>query len=245
MIVASYGGGTNSTAMLIGMVERGEKVDLVIFADTGGEQPHTYRHIREFSDWLVGHGMPAITVVREHVTLEDDVLRRHGLPSIAFGFKTCSQRFKLRPFERHLKAMGVDLSTVTKLIGFDADEPHRAKEIPGNRYPLIEWGWGRDECVETIRRAGVSQPGKSSCFFCPSMKKHEILQMARMYPGLAARAVAMEENAHLDTVKGLGRGFAWKDLLHYGEAQIDAFPESLIEIDCGCYDGAPDERRTP
>ncbi len=237
MIVASYGGGTNSTAMLIGMWERGERADLVVFADTGGEQPHTYRHIEMFSRWLVSHGMPEITVVREHVTLEDDVLRRHALPAIAFGFKTCSQRFKLRPFERHLKQIGADLSEVTKLIGFDADEPHRAREITGNRYPLIEWNWGRAECVEAIRRTGLTQPGKSSCFFCPSMKKHEILQMARMYPDLADRAIAMEENAELDSIKGLGRNFSWRALLEYDEAQIDAFPESLIEIDCGCYDG--------
>lgn len=37
MIVASFGGGTNSTAMLIGMWERGENVDLILFADTGGD----------------------------------------------------------------------------------------------------------------------------------------------------------------------------------------------------------------
>lgn len=35
--MASFGGGTDSTAMLIGMWEKGEKVDLILFADTGGE----------------------------------------------------------------------------------------------------------------------------------------------------------------------------------------------------------------
>ena len=42
--VVSYGSGTNSTAMLVGLHERGEKPDLILFADTGGERPDTYRH---------------------------------------------------------------------------------------------------------------------------------------------------------------------------------------------------------
>ena len=36
MNLVSFGGGTNSTAMLIGMFERQIPVDLILFADTGG-----------------------------------------------------------------------------------------------------------------------------------------------------------------------------------------------------------------
>ena len=35
--IVSYGGGTNSTAMLVGLWERGERPDAIVFADTGGE----------------------------------------------------------------------------------------------------------------------------------------------------------------------------------------------------------------
>ena len=34
-------------------------------------------------------------------------------------------------------------------------------------------------------------------------------------------------------VKGLGRGFRWEDVI----ATDDMFPESHIELACGCYDG--------
>jgi len=238
VIVASFGGGVNSTAMLIGMVERGEKCDLILFADTGGEKPHTYAHVLEFSEWLVAHGMPPILTVRnEKMTLEQDCIDRHALPSVAYGFKSCSDHFKMRPQARYLKSIGA--KATTKLIGFDSDEPQRAKQIEGNRYPLIEWGWGRDECVEAIARAGVTQPGKSACFFCPSSKKKEIYELRNVYPILAARAVAMEKNAELTSVKGLGRSFAWGDLYAADDAQDKLFPESPIEIDCGCYDGEP------
>lgn len=241
MIVASFGGGVNSTAMLIGMVERGEPVDLILFADTGGEKPHTYAHVLEFSEWLVAHGMPAITTIRgdqpqqaEDGTLEAECLRRKTLPSIAFGFKTCSQKWKRQPIDKFLGD-----TPRTMCIGFDADEPQRAKFYEGNRYPLIEWGWGRDECIAAIDRAGVTQPGKSACFFCPSSKKKEVYELRRVYPDLARRAVEMERNAELGSTQGLGRSFAWGDLYAADDAQDKLFPESPIEIDCGCYDGEP------
>lgn len=67
-----------------------------------------------------------------------------------------------------------------------------------------------------IERAGLPNPGKSACFFCPASKKHEIRELAKLYPELADRAIAMEDNAALDTVKGLGRSFAWLTLRKVG-----------------------------
>lgn len=39
MNIVSFGGGTNSTAMIIGMYLHKIPIDLILFADTGGEQP--------------------------------------------------------------------------------------------------------------------------------------------------------------------------------------------------------------
>ena len=91
-----YGGGTNSTAMLIGLYRREIPVDLILFSDTGGEQPHTYDYLPVINDWLKRHGMPEITVVAytdqngERLTLEQECLRSATLPSIAYGHKRCS-----------------------------------------------------------------------------------------------------------------------------------------------------------
>ena len=41
MNIVSYGAGVNSTAMLVGMYEKGIPVDLILFADPGSEQPYT------------------------------------------------------------------------------------------------------------------------------------------------------------------------------------------------------------
>lgn len=39
MNVVSFGGGTNSTAMIVGMYLHKIPVDLILFADPGAEQP--------------------------------------------------------------------------------------------------------------------------------------------------------------------------------------------------------------
>ncbi len=107
-VVVSYGGGTNSTALLCGWVEKGEPLpDIVIFSDTGGETPEIYDYVKMFSAWLVERGMKPIVVVQrvkaDHVTpntLEADCLRSGTLPSLAYGSKRCSQKFKTQPFEK-------------------------------------------------------------------------------------------------------------------------------------------------
>lgn len=248
MSVVSYGGGTNSTALLIGLLERGEIPDAITFADTGAERPETYAHVQAVNEWCISKGLPSIEVVKKGgrvETLEENCLRMNMLPSLAYGFKGCSHKYKIEPQEKwannddRCKAVWKSGGKVTKLIGYDADEHHRAK-IPEDkkyiyRYPLVDWDWGRDECIEAISRAGLCQPGKSACFFCPSTKPAEIRAMAETHPDLIARALAMESNAQLTSVKGLGRSFAWADLL----ATEDMFASEYhnIEQACGCYDG--------
>ena len=246
MLAVSYGGGTNSTAMLIGLRDRGMRPDVITFADTGGEKPHTYEHMSTMQYWCEDNNFPEITTVVHRSngeSLEDECLRREALPAIAYGFKTCSQKFKLRPQEKYFDIHPMantawkDGEKVRRAIGFDADEPQRAKEFDDpkyqNWYPLIEWGWGREECVSAIEKEGLPLPGKSACFFCPSSSQTEIKWLAAKHPDLMERAIAMERNAKLTQVKGLGRSFAWGDLI----ATDEMFPESFIELACGCYDG--------
>jgi hypothetical protein len=125
-------------------------------------------------------------------------------------------------------------------IGFDANEQRRAdrgtacKNGYEKRYPLIEFGMGRAECIAAISAAGIKQPGKSACFFCPSSKKHEILALP---PDLQARAIAMEKNADLTSIKGLGRNFSWSDLVYATKAQDNFDFENVADIPCLCHDG--------
>lgn len=237
--VASFGGGVNSTAMLLGLYERGERPDLILFADTGGEKTATYEHVGVMNRWLLNHKFGQIETVREERwTLEEECLREHTLPSIVVGFRSCSDKFKIRPQERYLKSLGI--KDHAKWIGFDADEAHRIKvERSQNRYPLIEWGWTRTECVQAIERHGIQVPPKSSCFFCPEMQENEILELGITDPELLDRALAMERNnTKLVNIKGLARTHSWQQILDFHrDQQTMLMPARAEHLPCMCYDG--------
>ena len=255
MIIVSYGAGTNSTAMLVGMKNQGIIPDLITFADTGGETPNTYAHLDYMQKWCKDNGFPVINVIAGQQpqqiidgTLEQECLRLGVLPSRVYGAGSCSMKWKKEPQDRFIRgiesvqALWASGEKPIKYIGYDADEERRANRDAFKidkkfdyEFPLIEWEWGREECIEAIDAEGIPRPGKSSCFYCPSMKQWEIRKLAVTNPELMERAIAMEKNAapKMTTISGLGRSFAWADLI----ATDDFFPESYIEEACGCYDG--------
>lgn len=242
--IVSYGGGTNSTAMLIGMAMNGFKPDHILFADTGGEKAGTYHYINYFNNWLYQHKMPLIETVKYktrhgvELTLEQDIINNHTLPAIAFGWKTCSQKFKILPQEKFLKLHYPD-QEITHYIGYDLGEIRRMKENPLDKhinvFPLIEWEWDRSKCVQSILDAGLCLPGKSSCFFCPNMKKAEILGLST---DEKERVKFIELNAeHKVELKGLGRNYAWTDLINADESQHKLFDDlDLYQSPCECVD---------
>lgn len=230
-LVVSFGGGVDSTALLVELKNRGIRPDLILFADTGGEKPETYAHVRTVSFWCLTVGFPAVTTVRyiptrsPYATLEGECIKNETLPSLAFGMKSCSLKWKVTPQQRYVKKHFPG-AAITWAIGLDASpadekrcKTYAAKAVEGDRrwYPLQDWGFNRDKCKEIIRREGLPVPPKSSCFFCPAMKKDEIIQLKETHPGLHQRALTIEQNAidgkhNLKTTKGLGRRFAWKEL---------------------------------
>ena len=244
-IIVSYGGGTNSTAILVTMVKHQIIPHDIVFADTGGERPETYEHINYMNEWLKSKNFPQIRTLKyktkhgEELTLEEDCLRNNTIPPIAFGWKTCSQKFKIQPVEKYLKTT-YPKEKLQIWVGFDAGEERRVKANPNedfeNYFPLIEWGWNRERCVERIADAGLKQPNKSSCFFCPNMRQNEILSLP---DDLKERVIAMEKNAtKLAELKGLGRNKSWTDIIEMDRAQmkIDWDEQDWHTPACECID---------
>lgn len=227
-VVVAWGGGVDSTAMLIELVERGERIDIVLFADTGGEDPRTYAFIKMFSSWLRAYGIVVVIVRYEpkdfknwppYRTLEENCLTNGTLPSKAFGFGSCSLKWKVAPQHSWLKgwspaqAIWAAGGKVVKLIGYDcstADNKRYAEALRyadphyEYRYPLREWGWDRADCIARIARAGFPIPRKSACFFCPVTKPFELHEMSKVQ---LRRIVLLEARAkpRLRSVEGLWR----------------------------------------
>jgi hypothetical protein len=57
-VAVCWGAGWDSTAMLIEMERRGERPDVITFADTGAEKPDTYAFLPVFAQWCRDHAFP-------------------------------------------------------------------------------------------------------------------------------------------------------------------------------------------
>lgn len=230
-LVVSYGVGVDSTAMLVGLYNRGIRPDLILHADVGGEKDETVAYLPVINAWLSRVGFPTVTIVRYQArnfkhwppyrTLEQNCLTNGTLPSIAFGFGSCSQKWKAAPQDRFLKAWEpatrawAQGGLVTKAIGYDASgrdcqrRTYADKATSGSEkfaywYPLQEWGWDRDECMRQIAAAGLALPVKSSCFFCTAMQPAEVDQLPH---DKLRRIVLLEARAkpRLKSTEGLWR----------------------------------------
>ena len=252
----AYGAGVNSTAMLIGLQERGERPDRILFSDTGGEKPETYAFMIRFSQWLEIKGLPPIEILHYNShkddNLEQECLRLGVLPSIVYGWRTCFQKWKIDPQERYLRQWLAALAVweadgkVVKALGFDFGEVHRSDKTYRDerlelRFPLIDWQWGRTECLKAIERADFcAPPPKSACFFCPSSTKHEVITLSKSNPDLFDRAVAMEHAAKASgknkKIFHLGRHWSWERVVELDRAQLRLLPDPP-QIPCACRDG--------
>lgn len=229
---ASAGMGVNTIAYVIECTKQGIIFDIIYFADPGKENPKTYEYIPIFNKWLVEHGQPEVTIVYnvnkhgEFIGLYQDCINNKTLPSIAYGFKSCSQKWKRAPIDKAMnnwepaKHVWLKGGQAIKYLGYDADESHRTQKDFSDKkykyvYKLVELNMGRFECVQSIIDPGLPLPPKSSCTFCPSMKPWEIIELYENERKEFYDAVEMERNAkeNLITVKGLGRDFAWWDLI--------------------------------
>jgi hypothetical protein len=163
-LVVAYGLGVDSTAMLIEFVRLRIRPDLILFADTGGEKPETYAYLPVIQRYLARVAFPTVVTVRYepkwavYHTLEQQCLHTGTLPSLAYGGKSCSLKYKRSPQDRYIlsayppaelqrrgqrvvRAIGFEAGEerrtyahVVKAIGLDAGEEHRltwARAEPG------------------------------------------------------------------------------------------------------------------
>lgn len=230
--VVNFGGGVDSTAILVGLArlyragDATAKPDLILFADTGDEVAETYANVRRISDWCEEQfGIPVTVVSRPtHIpgrvgykSLSENCVTNETLPGEAFGRGNCSMKWKHEPMDRFLhgskrpavkgwlESNGFEGRPV-RAIGYDADEGRgcgkRAKnaqivedDVNAYRYPLIEWGWTREDCHAAIASEGLPAVVKSACFLCPNQTEAELRLMAQLQPELLLRACAIEEIA--------------------------------------------------
>lgn len=213
--VVSYGGGVQSTALLV-LAARGE-IDFPIFlmANVGddSEHPATLAYVREVAmPYAAEHGIELhlLDRVKRDGTVETlwGRLMRDGSRSLpipvrmsngAPGNRSCTADFKIRVTGKWLRQHGATADDPATIgIGISVDEIHRAnnRRVEPHEsivYPLLDLRMRRDDCMRLIADEGLPVPPKSSCFFCPFHRPTAWQDLARETPGLFEKSCELED----------------------------------------------------
>lgn len=212
----SYGGGVQSTAMIVLATQGKIRADVALFANTGddSENPDTLKYVREIMiPWSAERGLEIVELQRntkqfgvhtlyEHLT--DDKFSSISIPVFmsgngAPGNRNCTSKFKIDVIHKYLKQHGASKKNpATTYIGISIDEIERLhnrnhEEFCIVSYPLIDLRLTRNNCENIIRDAGLPVPPKSSCYFCPFKRTAQWREMKRDQPELFAKAVELEK----------------------------------------------------
>lgn len=217
--VLSLGAGVQSTtlALMAAHGEIGPMPDCAIFANTHAESAKVYDHLA----WLQGGNVLPFSIYEVSAgslkqEIEDacsGLAKAHGRPPFFVKSdkgrlgqvnRQCTEDYKIAPIRRKQRELlgykprqRIPDRQVEVWIGISVDEVVRAgaswDNWSTNRFPLLEKGMSRRDCVAWLRAHDYPVPTKSACTFCPYRTDAEWREMRDNDPASWADAVTVDD----------------------------------------------------
>jgi hypothetical protein len=200
--VISYGGGVQSTALVIMAMRRQWQVDEIVHVDLlDAESPRTREYVEYFRNWLRDEYGREITVIESD--LYGDMLARPGFTPVPWRARDgsfilrrqCTREYKVAPIQRYLTER-YPQGRISLMLGISVDEYHRMRDSSNRRidhiYPLVDERLTRWHCRQIIEQEELILPWRSSCWFCPYRSAGSQWELVSQYPRLKEMAQALE-----------------------------------------------------
>ena len=208
----SYGGGVQSTAVLVLASQGKVQYDHFLFSNVGedSEHPDTLDYFEDVAlPFAEQHGLDLRMVgrndtIRERIFSElRDVPIPVRMNTGAPGNRKCTELYKIKVVDRWVRQNRNGQNHFVVGLGISTDEIQRARTIESkevykglfkkNEYPLIDMRLSRNDCRKLIIDAGLPQPPKSACYFCPFHNDQAWYEMRQKRPDLFFDAVEIEK----------------------------------------------------
>jgi hypothetical protein len=204
----SLGAGVQSSTVALMMVKGEiEPCDHAIFADTRAEGLATYKYL----DWLKDQLTFPLHVVQQKNGLTKNI--EDGCkpdrtycsnPPLFVGKggllkRNCTKDFKITPIMRKVRELGATRKNpAVQVFGISSDEKRRmllprVQYVSEHKYPLIELGMSRGDCLRWMAKNNYPSPPRSACVYCPYKCNAEWEKMKNIYPADFAEAVRMDK----------------------------------------------------
>lgn len=228
MQVISYGGGVQSTALVVLAARNEIPHRLALFCNVGddSENPGTLVYVREqVVPWAAARGVEVRELQRVRRSGQTETLMQRidraersvpipmRMQNGAPGNRQCTGDFKIAVIAKELKRMGAtkdDPAHVALGISIDEYQRMRTSNIAYEvlDYPLIDLRLDRAACQQMIVDAGLPPAPKSACWFCPFQSQASWKRMLKEQPEQFAAAVALERKMN-DRRTTLGKDRVW------------------------------------
>ena len=247
--VLSLGAGVQSTtlALMAAHGEIGPMPDCAIFADTGWEPRAVYEHLA----WLRS---PNVLPFPVHIVSDGNIReglvngargeRWASIPAftksasgkVGMIRRQCTKELKIVPIRRKVRELiGIagkrspNHPVVEQWIGISFDEIVRMKMSMEpwqvNRFPLIEMGMTRRDCLRWLERHGYLTPPKSSCIGCPYHSDAMWRQMREEDQDAWDDAVAIDRLIRTGFRNLRGKVFLHRSCVPLDEADLDTLAD--------------------
>ena len=244
--IISLGAGVQSSTMAL-MAACGEIAPMptcAVFADTQAEPESVYAWL----DWLEKElPFPVYRVTRGDLTAESLKVvpfrkepHRHWVKSLIPAFidnkdgtrgimgRQCTFAYKVEQLEKATRVIagikrGQKTIGAVQWIGISLDEAHRMKPARKpwveHRWPLIDAGMKRHDCLRWMERKGYPKPPRSACIYCPFHSDAEWRRLKDEEPKEFKRAVQFERD--LQAAKAQTDNQRGKPFLHNSLKPLD------------------------
>ena len=218
MRIFSYGGGVQSTAVLVLASQGKVEYDHFLFSNVGedSEHPDTLEYFKDVAlPYAQEHGID-LREVRKYRKGEIETIRGRIFSTArsvpipmrmntgAPGNRSCTKDFKIRVIDRWMRQNRNGHDKFTVGLGISTDEIHRARSREPEEvykglwkeleYPLIDLRLSRSNCQQLIADAGIPVPHPSACYFCPFHRDAEWHRLRQNEPDLFWDAVKIEKH---------------------------------------------------
>jgi hypothetical protein len=259
--VISYGGGVQSTALVVLAARNELPHRLALFCNVGedSENPETLVYVREHVvPWAAAHGVEIRELHRVRRSGESETLMQRinrsersvpipmRMQNGSLGNRQCTGDFKIAVIAKEIKRLGATKENPAHVaLGISVDEYQRMRTSTISYevldYPLIDLRLDRAACQQMIVEAGLPAAPKSACWFCPFQSLSSWKRMLREQPEQFAASVALERKMN-DRRATLGKDRVWLtaagkplDEAVVDDGQLDMFSAATCDIGGYCF----------
>lgn len=185
--IVGLSGGKDSTALALALRERNPQDYEYICTPTGNELPELFDHLSVLEDLLgkkikrIGIGMDLYALIEEQKMIPN------------FRARFCTRALKVEPTIEYMKEQP---RGSVLYVGLRADEEQRVG-IYGpyveSRFPLREWGWGKQDVLNYLEERGISIPQRTDCGVCFYQTLGEWWNLYKEHPDLYSQGEKIEQ----------------------------------------------------